>query len=133
MLLQLTKDDTNYLKAIAIIVIVLHNYLHFIPPHFGENEMYFSAKVIWGVIQKVGNDFTLLPKLILSSFGHFGVQTFIFLSGYGLAKSFASYASAADITENPTAPPQAKMTSVPSAYQEVARVCTSGVASNPPV
>lgn len=90
MLLQLTKDDTNYLKAIAIILIVLHNYLHFIPPHFGENEMYFSAKVIWGVIQKVSNDFTLLPKLILSSFGHFGVQTFIFLSGYGLAKSFAS-------------------------------------------
>ena len=42
-------------------------------------------------------------------------------------------ASAAAITEFPTAPPAAKMTSVPLLYQDAAWFWASGVASKPPV
>ena len=42
------------------------------------------------------NDFIAAPesavRLILSYFGHYGVQIFIFLSAYGLTKSFTALA-----------------------------------------
>ena len=86
---HLTKEDTALYKGIGILLIVGHNFFHWVAPSTGENEFIFDA----GLIGKLG---TLLIKqpleslnLALSYFGHYGVGIFIFLSGYGLARSRA--------------------------------------------
>ncbi len=86
-LLDITRDESTKLKGIAILMILLHNFFHWIPPNFGENEFEFSADRIsqyWDTFLDVPQEFI---NLLFSFWGHYGVQIFIFLSGYGIAKS----------------------------------------------
>lgn len=82
-----TKHDTSIFKGIGILLIVFHNYLHWVKPNTGENEFWFSAehiKNLWnGIIETPFETVNLL----FSYFGHYGVQVFIFISGLGLAIS----------------------------------------------
>ena len=81
-----SKKDTAIFKGIAILMIVLHNYLHFQEGFFLENEAVFKPNN--------AKDFMkyLIPLRWYESFsaiagflGHYGVQLFIFFSAYGLS------------------------------------------------
>ena len=83
----LTKDQSNIIKGVAILLIIFHNYFHIIPPAPGENEFYFSALHFERFKQLILAEPFSLIRHLLAYFGHYGVQLFIFISGYGLAIS----------------------------------------------
>ncbi|MBR5983589.1 MAG: acyltransferase [Bacteroidales bacterium] len=85
---KLSKDDTSILKGIGILCIIMHNFLHWANPLNGkENEFWFIPENIFSFF----NAFKDYPadsfNIFFSYLGHFGVQIFIFISGYGLAMS----------------------------------------------
>jgi len=84
-LLDLDKKDTTILKGLAITAIVFHNFFHVVGP-VHENEFTFEPGRFSVFLQNVANPSTTIQSLF-AFFGHFGVQIFIFLSAYGLAKS----------------------------------------------
>ena len=85
---QLSKTDTAVLKAIFILMIVLHNFFHVFPSWNIENEFgfnadkytFFTSHFFSGLFNDVG--------LLFSYLGHYGVQIFVFLSAYGLYLSY---------------------------------------------
>ncbi len=82
---DLDQKDTTILKGLAITAIVFHNFFHVvIPVH--ENEFTFDPARFWTFVQYLADPSTTVQALF-AFFGHFGVQVFIFLSAYGLAKS----------------------------------------------
>ena len=87
---EFSKDDSLIIKGLAILTIMLHNLFRWIEPITGENEFGFSPHVV----QKLYESFTSQPQefinIIFNYLGHFGVQAFILLSGYGLTKSMLS-------------------------------------------
>jgi len=82
---ELDLRDSTILKGLAIVAIVLHNFFHAVSParqnefrfHPGGLEVFFSEAIHPSHFIQAFSSF----------FGHFGVQIFIFLSAYGLAKS----------------------------------------------
>lgn len=84
-----SKQDTSILKGFAIICICLHNFFHYLPPSPGENEFYFSLNHINNFFSQISETPAEFVNLIFSYLGHYGVQIFIFISGYGLAVSMA--------------------------------------------
>jgi len=82
--------ETAVLRGIAILAIVLHNFLAVMPQSPGENEMDFDARRGAAVVETIQADPTAAPRLLFSYFGHYGVQIFIFLSAYGLTRKFAA-------------------------------------------
>jgi peptidoglycan/LPS O-acetylase OafA/YrhL len=82
---ELDKKDTAILKGLAISAIVLHNFFHVvIPVH--ENEFTFDPSRFPVFLQYLVRPSTSIQSLF-AFYGHFGVQIFIFLSAYGLAKT----------------------------------------------
>jgi peptidoglycan/LPS O-acetylase OafA/YrhL len=81
--------DTNALKAIGILAIVLHNLFHQLPSAVIENEFGFDPQHFRDFLATV-----VQPRRTIQAFfsflGHFGVQLFIFLSAYGLALKYWS-------------------------------------------
>ena len=84
---EISKQDTNIFKAIGILLIVFHNYFHWVAPNTGENEFYFSFRFIQNLFTGLINTPFETINLLFSYFGHYGVQIFIFISGVGLAMS----------------------------------------------
>src|SRR5260221_10559693 len=85
MLSDLNKRDTTVLKGLAITAIVLHNFFHLVSP-VHPNEFAFDAARFRLFLDIVKHP-SLMLQAFFSFFGHYGVQIFIFLSAYGLAKS----------------------------------------------
>lgn len=84
----LTREGTNFLKGIAILLIALHNYYRWITPMTGENEFEFSRlTTIKNFILVYSNPLELI-HVFFSFLGHYGVQAFIVISAYGLTRSF---------------------------------------------
>lgn len=84
----LTKDNSLILRGVAILFIVLHNFLHFNCFGFtGENEMSFSSEKARGFFDTVCNGSSILGEFF-SHLGWIGVPVFVFFTGYGVA--FAS-------------------------------------------
>lgn len=84
-LTELDTRDTTVLKALAILAIVLHNFFHFVSPA-RENEFDFHPGGLQVFVGQAMHA-ALAIQAFFSFFGHFGVQVFIFLSAFGLAKS----------------------------------------------
>lgn len=82
-----TKRDTTVLKGFAILCIVLHNYFHWLLPSPGENEFDFAPSHIQNLFHQLGAQPGEFINLLLSYFGHYGVQLFILVSGFGLTLS----------------------------------------------
>jgi peptidoglycan/LPS O-acetylase OafA/YrhL len=85
MLRDLSHKDTAILKGMAISAIIFHDFIHWISP-VRENEFTFDPSRFRIFLQTVPHP-ELAVQAVFSFFGHFGVQIFIFLSAYGLAKS----------------------------------------------
>lgn len=83
----LDKIDSNLYKGIAILMIVIHNFMHLFPSP-KENEFAFSLEVTLNFIDLILTEPTSSFRILSSFFGHFGVQIFVFLSAYGLTKKF---------------------------------------------
>ena len=85
MLRELDKKDTAILKGLAIAAIVFHNFFHLvIPVH--ENEFSFDPARFSVFLHYFVHPATTIQSFF-AFYGHFGVQVFIFLSAYGLAKT----------------------------------------------
>jgi len=85
---EISKSKTNWFKGIGILLIVLHNLLHFIKPNTSENEFSFSISNFERLVEYF--TFADAYNLFFSYFGHYGVQLFIFISGYGLFKAYSN-------------------------------------------
>lgn len=83
----LTPNQTNLMKGLGMLAIMFHNYFHWVSPSTGENEFDFSIDRLLNL----GQGLVKMPfesiNLFFTYFGHFGVQLFILVSGYGLAMS----------------------------------------------
>jgi peptidoglycan/LPS O-acetylase OafA/YrhL len=82
---QLDQKDTTILKGLAILAIVFHNFFH-IAVNVHENEFDFDPARFPVFLHTVVHP-SLAIQALFAFYGHFGVQIFIFLSAYGLAKS----------------------------------------------
>ena len=88
---DLTKDDTLRYKALAIMMIVLHNFFHGIAPKPHHNEFSFSSNHWNDYIHIIFNQPEYFIQASFSYFGHYGVQIFLFLSAYGLTKQYMNH------------------------------------------
>lgn len=82
-----SKEQIYILKAMAIVAIVLHNFYHF-TNDIGENEMIFAHERIFYLFDNIFATPSIFISAFFTYFGHFGVQIFIFASGYGLMRSY---------------------------------------------
>ena len=84
---KMTIEQVTLLKGIGILLIVLHNFWHWVPPTLGENEFSFDPNLFQTYI----DHFLIYPEqiipLLFSFFGYMGVYLFIFLSVYGISIS----------------------------------------------
>lgn len=81
---SLTRQDTQQLRGLAILFIILHNFCHLLPGAIVENEF------IWNYTPVLNGRFVLQSELPLvlnffSHYGFYGIALFVFLSGYGLS------------------------------------------------
>lgn len=76
------------MRGIAIIAIVLHNFLHWLGPMVKENEYTFNRHNTDRLLVELTNPSTDLLAHLFSFFGHYGVPVFLFLSAYGLVKKY---------------------------------------------
>ncbi len=86
---RLSRQDTNFLKGLAILGVVFHNFWHNIAGAPGENEMFFNQEAFSNVLNILLHDPLDALHALASFYGHYGVHLFIFLSSYGLAAKLA--------------------------------------------
>ena len=86
----MTIKDTTLLKGIGILLIITHNYMHWLPECVPENEYTFSVERIDQLCAYLAQGGPHVLLNILSHFGHYGVAIFLFLSGYGMVKKYES-------------------------------------------
>ena len=79
-----SKNDTNIIKGLGMLMIMFHNFFHIIYPGTGENEFAFSVDNFKRFIQFTSSYPLDFIRFTSSYFGHYGVQLFIFISSYGL-------------------------------------------------
>lgn len=85
--LTISRDCGYVMRGMAIMMIVFHNFCHFIPGVTLENEFeFYSVHIISLLTPKA----TALQWFfdIMSFFGWYGVPVFIFLTGYGLVMKY---------------------------------------------
>jgi len=87
---SLTVEDTTFYKGIAILMILFHNFFHWVKPSPGENEIVFDNQIVINYINIIKSDYFEFFQATFSFLGHYGVQVFIFLSAYGLTKKYIS-------------------------------------------
>ena len=87
---EITLDEGLLLRAVAIGMIMAHNYMHWLPGSPGENEFGFEADRVTLFLDGLWSSPWDAVRLLASYFGHYGVQIFFFLSGYGLTKKYGS-------------------------------------------
>ena len=83
-LLWLSRSECAALRGLAILCIVLHNFCHWTGCAVQENEYLFKASNAGRMWDSLMEPDSYLPVRLFSFFGHYGVQIFVVLSGYGL-------------------------------------------------
>jgi peptidoglycan/LPS O-acetylase OafA/YrhL len=84
----ISKEQTAFLKGIAILLIVFHNYYKWVFPITGENEFWFSADYISRSLIFLRSDPLQFFNIFFNFLGFYGVQVFMVISAYGLARSW---------------------------------------------
>lgn len=80
----LSLAESQSLRGIAILAIMLHNYCHWLGFAVKENEFTFDASRPQQILgQMMAPDANIFVHL-MSFFGHYGVPVFLFISGFGL-------------------------------------------------
>ncbi len=89
--MNLTRTQCNELKGLAILSIILHNFIH--QQRFGfaqQNESSFAISRTMDFFSGLGDGIGNAICEISSFLGWIGVPVFVFLSGYGLVKKYES-------------------------------------------
>ena len=88
--MSFSRKQCNILRGLAILSIVLHNFLHQTRFGFtGQNESSFDIERTQGFLASVFSDGVWNAFCEIFSFlGWIGVPVFVFLSGYGLVKKY---------------------------------------------
>jgi peptidoglycan/LPS O-acetylase OafA/YrhL len=84
---KLTRQDTNLLKGLAIVAIILHNFCHMLPRIVAENEYTYHTFKNVQLLGSLEHGYHV-GLTLLSYFGHYGVPVFLILSGYGLVMKY---------------------------------------------
>lgn len=87
----LGKENSNILRGLAIISIMLHNFLHYGFGFTEENEMDYSQERADAFFHAVNVHETSILGELFSFLGWTGVPVFVFLTGYGLGKKHPSH------------------------------------------
>lgn len=87
---MITRNESNALRGLAILGIVLHNYTHWLGPMVQENEYTFSIHNVRRLMMEMAMPSENIIAHLLSFFGHYGVPVFLFLSAYGLVMKYES-------------------------------------------
>lgn len=88
--MKFTKEDTLFFKGIGILLIVFHNYFHWMPGFGLENEMGLSVADTKETLLLLSHfNFKTIITTLFSFFGHYGVQIFIVFSAYGLSIQYS--------------------------------------------
>ncbi len=69
----------------------MHNFLHLIMGAPGENEFGYSSEKFQYFLDGLWNTPADFVRIIFSYLGHYGVQVFFFLSGYGVALKYRDH------------------------------------------
>lgn len=78
----MSPQESSILKGIAILFIVLHNYLHWVSPSPEENEFRFKSSNAQELVNQLQSQPSGSYRIILSYYGHYPVHIFFFLTGY---------------------------------------------------
>ena len=78
----LSKNDTNIIKGVGMLMIIFHNFLHLIEKGTGENEFSFSKDNFRRFIDFSVESPLDFIRFASSYFGHYGVQLFVFTSSF---------------------------------------------------
>jgi peptidoglycan/LPS O-acetylase OafA/YrhL len=87
---HLSLYQTQICKGIAILFIVMHNFLSRLGSPPGHNEFTFDKERLPDALAVFEADGGELFRVFMTFLGHYGVQVFIFLSAYGLVRSIAT-------------------------------------------
>jgi hypothetical protein len=87
-MIKLSKSESQAMRGIAILAIVLHNYCHWLGKMVQENEYQFSERNVRRLMVELAHPSWELIAHLLSFFGHYGVPVFVFLSAYGLVMKY---------------------------------------------
>jgi peptidoglycan/LPS O-acetylase OafA/YrhL len=85
---KLDLRETTLMKGIGILLIIGHNFQYRVDGLPGVNEFVFAPENAVAFVDALRASPVSTPRLVLAFLGHYGVQLFIFLSAYGLARSF---------------------------------------------
>jgi peptidoglycan/LPS O-acetylase OafA/YrhL len=84
----LTRQDSQQLRGLAILLIIIHNFCHVLPNAIAENEYLWSIEPILQYGRYILHGGPHLFLNLFSHYGFYGIALFIFLSGYGLATKY---------------------------------------------
>ncbi|MBN2493125.1 MAG: acyltransferase [Deltaproteobacteria bacterium] len=85
--------EGDFVRGLAILVIVLHNFLHRVPPSAGENEFFFDPVHFDRLLLALRSSPAEGLHLLFAALGFLPVHVFVFLSGYGLVRRYADRAA----------------------------------------
>ncbi len=85
---EITLTESNRIRSLAILMIIMHNFLHLISLYPGENEFSYSSWKGQVFFQEIWINPLDSLRIIFTYLGHYGVQVFFFLSGYGVALKY---------------------------------------------
>lgn len=80
--------NSQVLRGLAILSIILHNYTHWMYGAIFENEFTYQSWHVSKLLDYLSHPDGRLPLQLFSFFGHYGVVIFVFLSAYGLEKKY---------------------------------------------
>jgi len=83
-----SREQTEILKGIGILLIVLHNIFHNMTPIIGQNEFTYHFSILSNLLQTLRDAPQDILRALFSYFGHYGVQIFVFFSAYGLTRKY---------------------------------------------
>ncbi len=83
-----SRAQTEIMKGVGILIIVLHNFFHNLTPGIGENQFSFHPDRFSKFYLTIADNPLELIRASFSYFGHYGVQIFIFFSAYGLTRKY---------------------------------------------
>lgn len=97
-MIQISKTESQAMRGIAILAIVLHNYCHWLGKMVQENEYQFFERNVRRLMVEVAHPSWELIAHLISFFGHYGVPVFVFLSAYGLVMKYEKSPSVVEST-----------------------------------
>ena len=82
---EISLAESYKLRALAILIIIVHNFLHLVMETPSENEFSYSVEKYRAFVDGLWSTPADCVRIIFSYLGHYGVQVFFFLSGYAAA------------------------------------------------